>query len=332
MRIVLTVVGVSLIEDTLGRLVGKLGRVPGVKHEEVQSLEDALRPLKNQVGEIKDQRGGVAESEATYGFQARLHPGFTELVQVLKDLWRSEEKDEIKRQHSPAELASLSLLTPKLQDGDQVWLLFSETHESAFCAAVLQEVLLTAGADSTLCGGSVRVESKLLRGIQMDAPARVVDEGLHSWAEIMNNAQSDATSLDASVLLNITGGYKGIAPLAAILAAGLSAGDKPIEVFYLYEGSKDLLFLSSTDLVVFDLSLFDRFRSDWLKLPAGGLSWPDESDMLTHLFVEIVVNGRNDLIIQEGAWLRLTTTGSLLLAVWMAKNKIGRPGPVPEPV
>jgi len=164
----------------------------------------------------------------------------------------------------------------------------------------------------------------MLAGVQIDNPKRLKEVGLESWASVLETAWRTLRETDDKVLLNITGGYKGLAPLGTLLAFGLGSPGRPIEVIYLYEESDQLLSLPGSDLVYFDLAIFDRFAKNWDEMPAEGLPWPDTSDVLTGSFVDQVVKKRPDMLTIAEGRLQLTVTGHLLLAVWHARQAAGR--------
>ncbi len=325
MRIVLTVVGLSLFDDMLKqdlvKLADEVGALPQVDRHD---LRQDLAAFRDYVKDIAQRTTDSPAAYADFTDQCDRQPGVGHVAEILRALWSSALDDKIKRAHSPAELASLSLLTPKLSRGDQARLLYSETPTGALCSAILAAVLRGAGTDSSLCGAGVLAPPPImLAGVQIKDPARLAREGIESWAKAIDGAQRDACHAADRVLLNVTGGYKGLAPLAALLAFGLSRGDKPIDVFYLYEGSEELLILPGSNLVGFDLKLFDDFRDVWRQLPAGGMPWPDQQSVLTHAFVREVVDKRADLITRSNTRLELTTTGQLLLAVWKVRLGMG---------
>lgn len=329
MRIVLTVVGLSLVEEVLSKDLAKLAahlQINALSDVLYDDLENGLKVFEQRLPSLKRMKGKPAPDHEDYAWQCREYPAVEYLVEIQRALWRSSLNPLQKRAYAPAELASLSRLVPRLGQGDQVWLLYSETPVGALCGAALAEILRQPGDGSELCDPGVEVVQRMLEGVQVDDLERLKAKGLLSWALVLEAAQKAACRTDDRVLLNITGGYKGLAPLAALLAFGLSEGGRPIEVFYLYEDSEQLLWLPGSDLLRFDLSVFERFAGDWQRLPAEGLPWPDEpddQDTLTSAFVnQVVMNPRrHDLIAVKGNRLELTVTGQLLLAVWRARQE-----------
>ncbi|MDH7487495.1 MAG: hypothetical protein QHJ81_14625 [Anaerolineae bacterium] len=321
MRIVLTVVGLSLVEEVLNKnlvnLSGQVGALPDVRPD---SLRLALQRFEGNLPSLKRVRERPTSVHEDYAWQCQERPGVAYLAAIQQALWRSPLDKKMKRDYTSAELASLSLLEPQLSQGDQVWLLYSETPVGALCSAVLSEILRQPGDGSELCGPGVEVRQRMLEGVQVDDPERLKEKGLLSWALVLEAARKTACRTDDRVLLNITGGYKGLTPLAALLAFGLSEGGCPIEVFYLYEDSERLLRLPGSDLLHFDLSVFEQFAGDWQRLPAEGLPWSDHQDVLTSAFVDQVVNKRPDLFTTRESRLELTVTGQLLLAVWRVRR------------
>ncbi len=331
MRIVLTVVGLSLLENVLEKgplnLAKQVGALANGNRRAMQLEIENLRQ------HIEDIKAGALESPEQYAdleWLRQREPAVGYLAEILRAVWQSDRDDRFKQAHSPAELASLSLLDPRLGSGDEVWLLYSQTPTAALCSAILAAVLEEPGVGSTLCDADIKVSQEMLEGVQIDEPHRLAEQGLESWALALERAQETARLADTQVLLNITGGYKGVAPLGALLAFGLSERGKPIRTFYLYEESDELLFLPGTELLRFDLEVFKRYKQEWKKLPAKGLPWPDEKNILTTDFKENVVEQRSDLFDVGDDRLQLTVTGRLLLAVWKARQHVQREPP-PQP-
>jgi len=339
MRIVLTVVGLSLLDEWLQKDIVGLARtlVSDARASlpasvRISDLPDQLRTLREYIKRIKVERRPPTTEDADYASLIRRQPALAAMTEILRAVWRADWATEAERQHkstericrehAPAELASLSKLKPGPQD--QVWLLYSETCAGAVCSAILAEVLKNPGDGSSLCNGAVAARPRMLTGVQVWNLQRLQEMGLESWATALEDAWAAAKLADDRVLLNITGGYKGLAPLGTLLAFGQGSRGRPIEVFYLYEESDELLVLPGSGLVQFDLTDFDRFAADWGRFPATGLSWPDQTNLLTDSFVKQVVKKRPDLLIVTEGRLKLTTIGQLLLTVWRRRQGIAR--------
>lgn len=333
MRIVLTVVGLSLIDK-----IKQLNDGPQIREAKQQGapflanyeVRDALREIEQLKAKLdnKQLRAGPLTAYADFAWlqQQQRAAGF--LVDLLCQLWRSANPVAAKRKHSPAELASLSRLASPLGATDEVRLLYTESAESAVCSAILAEVLKRLSLTADFGEKGLTVTQQLLQGIQLDDQERLLREGIPTWATVLEQAQRDAARAEDRVLLNITAGYKGLAPISTLLALGLS-GHKPIEVFYLYEDSDRLLYLPGSELIQFDLSIFSRFAADWQKLPDGGLARSGCAEQFTPVFIEQVIKKRTDLIEWRDEVLQLTVTGRVLFNLWRVRSETAeKPVPV----
>jgi hypothetical protein len=341
MRIVLTVVGLSLLDDWLqGDLVGLVTALakdtgaPLPTAVRIGDLPGQLDTLRTYVKRLKMKRESPTADDTDYASLLKRQPALAVMTEILRAVWRAgwvteaerqhKSAERIRREHAPAELASLSKLTPKLGAEDLVWLLYSETCAGALCGAILAEALRNPEPDSTLCDGAAKVETRMLAGVQISDLKRLQEVGLESWATVLEEAWGTIKLVDDRVLLNITGGYKGLAPLGTLLAFGQGSRGRPIEVFYLYEESDELLSLPGGDLVHLDLTVFERFANIWHQRPTEGWPWPDKSDLLPSSFKEQVAEKRSDLLVIREGRLKLTTIGHLLLAVWRRRQDTGR--------
>lgn len=243
MRTVITPVGISLLENMWsGKTREQLQRFGVPTLEEVRSLE---RTCKMKL--LAPQ----AAADLTHREAKQMAEGFESAFRGLwdsEDGWYTAGGGRRKRLYSPAELASLSLLD--LQPGDGVVLLYSETARGAFCAAVLERMLQQGVA----VPAGLEVEKRMVRGLQLEDLERFTNKGMVSYARAVRQVVDDQQD-PASVLLNITGGYKGVAPIATIVAMALK-----VEVCYLYEESDEMLFLPALDVAFGFSRLFENYR------------------------------------------------------------------------
>jgi putative CRISPR-associated protein (TIGR02619 family) len=244
---VITSVGVSLLENVL------------LKREQLRRLDALGMPSLDEVDKLRKRCEGeafllpLAPEVAANLADAEARGVAEKLERALSSLWASQEhwyaadKGRRKREYSPAELASLSLLDIQPRDG--ISLLYSQTAKGAFCAAVLEKLLKQGVA----VPADVEVRKELIEGLQVEDLERFTNEGMVNYVRAVERIRA-AQSEDVSVLLNITGGYKGLTPIATIAAMALD-----VEVCYLYEDSDELLFLPALD-VGFEFSrLFARY-------------------------------------------------------------------------
>lgn len=123
-----------------------------------------------------------------------------------------------------------------------------------------------------------------------------------------------AMGSETQIFLDITGGYKGLAPFSTLLAFALSAR-KQVTVCYLYEQSNELFVLPGSDLIHFDLKHFKSpFREEWEKIPPDGLPVA-ERQRLRDDFIKQVVEKCPDLIQEDGGLIRPTTLARLMVQI-----------------
>jgi putative CRISPR-associated protein (TIGR02619 family) len=239
-KMVITTVGVSLLENILLRRQ-QLRELGMPSADEVEGLKHELEAMVS-VERITDLANPQIQDTA----QA--------FEQALTSLWASKaryytaDEGRRKREYSPAELASLSLLD--LQPEDGVYLLYSQTAKGVFCATVLQQVL-NQGAGVP---AGVKVDKEMIEGLQVEDLQRFTDEGAVKFVRAVERIKADQSD-DVSVLLNITGGYKGLTPIATIAAMALK-----VELCYLYEDSDEMLRLKPLDV---DLGFSSLFTNNW---------------------------------------------------------------------
>ncbi|MCB0117324.1 MAG: hypothetical protein KDD84_24660, partial [Caldilineaceae bacterium] len=320
-RIILTAVGIGLMEkdwlwDDPRKAAGKAGMTDAQKNE----LPRRWERLESYRGSRKDLLP-ADDALATKGWQdydgTPLHKEARAMARVLAQFWanRLSGKDAQQRlKDSPPELASLSLLEDPLGEHDEVRLLYTETCGSAACAAVLAEAL-------RLIYPTVKVPvPTCLHGVQMDDIDRLAKDGFRSWALAVQQAQNDAAYSDDRVLVNITGGYKGMAPLATLIAFGADTPHKRIKVFYLYEEANKLLYLPGSPLVQIQLDAITEYAPLWngkemLNPVLCGAQNQRSKDLITKGRRAGILEERNDGI------CALTITGKVLFALWEARQQ-----------
>jgi putative CRISPR-associated protein (TIGR02619 family) len=308
-KLVITPVGVSMLENVLKRRqqLQSLG-MPTVR--EVEQLERRCRR-----GELTAQQAAGLEDTSAQETAARFERAFTAL-------WESQEQrytvdgGRRKRKYSPAELASLSLLD--LQPDDGITLLYSETARGAFCAAVLERLLSSGVAVHS----GLETQTQMIEGLQVEDLGRFTDQGVVNYVDAVDQivaAQKEGTS----VLLNITGGYKGVAPIATIIAMALG-----VKVCYLYEESDQLLFLPPLQVRFGFSSLFASYRAIMLDLAPATHPLPRA---LSDQFWEVVVDDdREELekyVTRLNGEVQLSPLGVLAWKLHTSRPQIGQGRP-----
>lgn len=208
--------------------------------------------------------------------EADLTASVTALTTHLHYLWTevwngtSAEDQRERRKVLPAELASLSLLA--LQPSDRVVLLASETPEGRFCAWVLER-LLRLSADTTLLERLLTATHPIapdfptctsdhlslveIAGLRVHADSRFdnhqpataaifVRKGLVHYVDAIWDIYN-GVDRGQKLVFNVTGGYKGMIPIARDVAMLLADHHRTVdatftcELCYLYEESSELI-------------------------------------------------------------------------------------------
>jgi putative CRISPR-associated protein (TIGR02619 family) len=315
-KTVITPVGISLLENVLlkrTQLPLSFG-LPSIR--EVEDLNHRC-----EYGSLTPQEAVSLEDPEVRRIAERFEGAFS-------TLWDSQAKrytingGQRKREYSPAELASLSLLD--LQNGDadrdpdRVVLLYSETARGAFCAAVLERLL---GRGVAVPAG-LEIKKRMIEGLQLEDLGRFTNVGMVEYARTVEQVV-DAQDAGTSVLLNITGGYKGVAPIATIVAMALG-----VEVCYLYEESDEMLFLPPLDVRFRFSRLFENYEPIMAELAPRGRLLPRVAE---EQFLEIVVEEHRDEFekyLQEAdGELQLSPPGVLAWILHTCRGETGRASP-----
>jgi|GEM_PF-2631111 len=183
------------------------------------------------------------------------------LLKVLLPFWKNAVTDQTNHlDKSPAEIASLSFLMPIA--ADRVILLHSDTADGELCAALLRDALADPALASTKgfphCAAEIMPVPHLRIAdgtYRVSQPNDFVRNGLASYVEVIWNIfnnRNDAQQL----IFNITGGYKGMIPIARDLAGLLGSYTRTMgqglhtELCYLYENSAALISYTSLPILL----------------------------------------------------------------------------------
>jgi hypothetical protein len=184
-----------------------------------------------------------------------------DLTRGLSDTWtRNGFRLSERREESPAEIAALSLITVK--SNDIVMLVHSATAAGRFCAELLKRLLTSSAVRAvgeyprftnsenvlTREVDSLRITDDTARDPHgpENGKANFVSLGVPSYVD---HAWEAYTKLDPGdeLVFNITGGYKGLIPVARDVSTLLAArgfGQTPpitIRMCYLFQTSSDLI-------------------------------------------------------------------------------------------
>jgi hypothetical protein len=224
-------------------------------------------------------------------YETRLRRFIEGLRAALREYWApGTYEPQAQREASPGEIASLSLLS--VQPDDRVLLFHSDTALGHFCALALAEALADPETQSgfpvclaeTVHLDGLKIVDEQDLGLSAAHADGFVRIGLKSY---VNAAWKEYDSFPRQppqaggkhqLIFNVTGGYKGVVPIARDLELLLSehASRKKRHVqcrlCYLYESSDKLIWYDALP-VVFDWSKLNLKRLMDAALPDG---IPDE--------------------------------------------------------
>ncbi len=165
---------------------------------------------------------------------------YNALLKSSKDaLLRIISNDHISINKLSAELASLKVFERSMgiNKNDVIALFATDTEDGKFCAQVIYEVLRQIEfcnniIQRTIIGFKIK-ETKTEKNIANDFKVH----GLQNFIKEVEDILSEYNIVEK--YFNITGGFKAIVPFSTILAF-----KKKITLIYLYETSKDLIFIT----------------------------------------------------------------------------------------
>lgn len=201
------------------------------------------------------------------------------LADGLSDTWSAQRKFRLtdRRYESPAEIAALSLI--KVESTDDVVLVHSATAAGRFCADLLVHVLesstISAVGEYPRCKPG-QMWKREVKGLQIsDDSARdprsvaegktsFVGLGVASYISHVWEAYARLLKSGGELIFNITGGYRGLVPVAhdvAILLATHGASQTPpvtVRMGYLFQTSSELIWHDPLPLTfTWDSALLD---------------------------------------------------------------------------
>jgi len=265
-RLIVVNVGISLWEEwnKYRQALQGLLRIPFPADNDLTALDTALINPQEAIERFENLQESSLE-----------HRVAKALTEVMKTLWGSKDPrltvhcGSPQRRNSCGELAGLSLMG--IMPEDAIVLLYSETNSGAFCATTL-EMMLQQGV---VVPKGVSVEKRRIRGLQIDNLACFLEEGVVNYVLEIHNLYQNNHRADKrrDMVLNITGGYKGLIPYAGIVGMHFQ-----IPICYLYEESDELLWLQPLAVTI---AYADFFHSYWeafkLICPPGTPPYPSQA-------------------------------------------------------
>jgi len=214
------------------------------------------------------------------------------------DCWEIDEAQTINRDAS-AEISSLLAIQEKLNDSLEVRLIATETILSRLAAEVIQDKL---NGYKTEDGKTITVEFEpektgdkcdVIQGLDVENPKNFRENGL---PKLIERLKALGISKD-KIILNITGGYKGVIPFLTILGQIY----ENVEIMYLYEESKDIIEIPKLP-VSFDIEFCDKY---FLFLQSAYRDNPNDTDINKELI-------QKQLAYLENGKLKRSALGEML--------------------
>ncbi|MCW3488685.1 putative CRISPR-associated protein [Dethiobacter alkaliphilus] len=177
----------------------------------------------------------------------------------------SERADRIKKLFTPgiinssasAEIKSVLKIRETLGEQEtEIHLIASDTVESRLAAEIIAEVLQQQYGMPV----SFAPEKDVIIGLQVHQPRLFETEGV---SNLIKRFEELAGGYYANVVLNITGGYKGLIPHLTIMAQINS-----VPVYYLFEHTEKLIRIPQTPLDI-NWGLFEKYREVFSQLAEG---------------------------------------------------------------
>jgi hypothetical protein len=227
-------------------------------------INDPFGHVRNDSGFV-DMKKFLPQLEANYD-QIR-NDAVEKFSRSITHEWSDTSREASQhRGASPAEIASLAIMSPPLTLGpqDRVVLAHSDTLQGKLCSDVVEAALaIDAGPGfPQCCAESEKIEGLKVepgtRGDPEKTRASFIRDGLSSYAIIVGKEfdkfEQRPLEPDGSrhqLVLNVTGGYKGLIPMARDLSLILT-GFAQSNGGYLVDISLAYLFETSPQSIVYD--------------------------------------------------------------------------------
>jgi len=174
----------------------------------------------------------------------------TDIKDFEKELHQKIKKIDLKNQKDiralSAELNTLDRL--KLGNGDRVILLTTDNALGRVCGVAVKEILERIY--------KVSVEARRVEGLQVQDEKLLKEKGLKNFIKVIvdDYLANDNVKYNYDIILNPTGGFKGILPFLTIL--GMIYAKPSI---YLFEFSDELIHLPPLP-ITFDINIYNRVK------------------------------------------------------------------------
>ena len=244
MKTIITTVGTSLFENYKKPKVKDLFTLYGRQQTETRIHNPKIEANIREISE----KNPLAKDYSKFDIK------INEIIKGIKETWlvgvtKDEDKDwafvdkSIKNIYASAEIESILAIYQEQKQDIEVYLLATDTVLSLLASNIIKEIL--PSYNSAIKSVSIEV----IKGLQVDNPddfETIGFDGLVSFIQKLKKENKD-------VVLNITGGYKGVIPIMTILG---QLYDIPLN--YIYEDTGKLIEIGQLP-INFDLSIVELF-------------------------------------------------------------------------
>jgi hypothetical protein len=189
----------------------------------------------------------------------RVATAIPKMVTAILALWSNKENDDAKcRVTSPAEIASLSKMIPPISTEDHIVLLHTDTADGRFCSQVLQAIIkeVSTVAPERCFPHTPNVNIAEIRELKVENATRdfLLRHGMSNYISAVGQAFDDLRQLPKpddgahhELIINITGGYKALIPMARDACLILSEYSRvrnamiDVSLAYLYEDADEIV-------------------------------------------------------------------------------------------
>ena len=185
----------------------------------------------------------------------------TRIAQVHKEVLHWQVK-----KGASAEIKSLYKIQEQIEDSLEVYLICSETILSRLAAEIICDYFNSQPESPIRVIFDYERESRV-EGLQVENRRQFEQEGIVNLVKRFNEITGGYTE---NVIMNITGGYKGVIPYLAILSQ-----INNIPIYYIFEDTEELIRIPQAPINL-DKGLFEKYNRVFQELSDGILeSWED---------------------------------------------------------
>ncbi|MCR6544719.1 hypothetical protein [Dehalobacterium formicoaceticum] len=236
--------------------------------EESNKLKITLQVLKGEKAENWDKLLGT-----------RITPVQNELIS-----WAEDNKD------ASAEIKSLWKIYEQVNEDLEVYLICTETILSRLAADIITQYFNNRPGSPITVHFDYEREDRI-KGLQVEDRKRFEQEGIVNLVKRFSEITGGYTE---NVIMNVTGGYKGVIPYLSILSQ-----INNVPIYYIFEDTEELIRIPQAPINL-DKGLFEKYHLRFQELYDGIIeSWEDYrrknniGDDFKNCITEDIIDGEN---------------------------------------